>query len=205
MNPRRTIFFIAILVVIAAVGGVLAAKWKTDFWRRTHPTAIDFEEAYARRTAPAPGRAEYVPAAVLLNDPKKYDGRRVVLSGVWKEAFEYSALILSDDQKLSIWVDLDERIEEPMGDLSQPDTTEEPAVKLPRRRRIIAEGTFRYEEHQPEDVDRGGFGHLGGVPGYFRIDRIFRSQILPNPENAASAQPDSELLLNKPGSKDVPR
>ena len=27
----------------------------------------------------------------------------------------------------------------------------------------------------------------------------------PNPESSVSAQPDTGLLLNKPGSKDVPR
>lgn len=189
MSWPRIIIVVAVLAIIAAVSGVLAARWKTDRWRRTHPTALDFEQAYATKTAPAPGRAEYVPAAMLLLEPRNYSGRRIILSGVWKEGFEQSDLILADDQKISIWVDLDERVQEPMGDLSEPEPEPESVGRLPLRRRIIAEGTFRYEEPRPEEGIIGSFGHFGGSPAYFRIDRIFSSRILPpqSPEPPAAA------------------
>jgi hypothetical protein len=181
-------FFVFIAVIIVAV----SAAWIAA--RMTSSNRLRTKEEKALRYAPAQGRIEFVPGSDLISDPTKYNGRRVILSGVWYTGFELSNLTLDADAgALDIWVDVNwDKIGEPLGDFSRRKETKEEKFDDNGRilRRIVAEGTFFYRK-PPYENGLPGFGHMGASNALFLIDRLYQWESLSEKEaNHQSHEPE---------------
>jgi hypothetical protein len=178
-----------LVVVAAAVGGWTAAIWSAERKVNSEHRQWELEEdRWQKDAAHVPGRAPFVTAVDLITDPERYNGTRVILSGVWKVGFEDSSLDLENAaQYFWIWVEPDWlRIDEPLGDLSRRTQNEhqtrgnQGSILF----RIVAEGSFKFRKNSiPRELD--GFGHMGVFEGLFIIDRLFQFEVLnpvePNP------------------------
>ena len=170
--------FVLLLSVVGLVAG-FSGWW---FALTRHQIRVDLADKKARSTAesekiyfesyiPAPGRAEFVPGYELLAEPQSYSGKRVILEGILRQGFEVSSFSpVSGSAGLRIWTEINwPLIEKPMGDFSQLRKNLD-YTRYYQIHRVIAEGTFRFQE---ETSGFRGFGHLGGSNALFVIDRIF--------------------------------
>ena len=192
----RNSVWVLLTVIVAAITARKAAQWRSDWRIRTEETRnAAAEAAFRKKTAPAEGRAEFVSSAALMSDPAKYDGQRVILSGIWIVGFETSNLeIQNKNQNPDIWVEADwNKIDEPMGDFSRRKEMENP-LKLDQNGfmsfQIVAEGTFHYRRRDAAQP-LSGFGHMGVAEGFFLIDRLFEWNVYqkdaPNQAREATA------------------
>ena len=164
---------IVLCVFIGAISGWGTAKWRID--QRTKRSLAQDEE-YRKATKVADGRAEFVTAANLVSAPAKYDGKRVILEGIWSSGFEHSSLRFDGiQQNFWIWVDADwSKVDAPKGDFSprnKNEDTPKPDQNGHVSRRITAEGTFHYRHRDGDSLF--GYGHMGVAEGHFLIDRLF--------------------------------
>ena len=195
-SPRSLIWMmigLLLVVIVAAVAGWAAARWRVNRRTKVQDRMAAVEEEYRKMVAPVAGRAEFVSAVALITDPSKYNGRRVILSGIWTVGFEDSLLDLENSaQNFWIWVEPDwDKINEPMGDFSHRKEREEETKRAQSGHwsfRIVAEGTFRYKKFDPNGMITG-FGHMGCSDGFFLFDRLFEFEECQNEVPKQDQQP----------------
>ena len=159
--------------VVVAISGWATAKWQADLRAKRE---LARGEEYRKMIEAAEGRTEFVSATDLMASPSKYDGKRIILAGVWSQGFELSSLGFQGvAQVFAIWVTADwSKIDSPMGDFSNRKKNKEepkPYQKWGGSYYIVAEGTFHYRRHDKDTLS--GYGHMGFSEGYFLIDRLF--------------------------------
>ncbi|MBK9989232.1 MAG: hypothetical protein IPP19_00470 [Verrucomicrobia bacterium] len=178
------------LVLLAVIAGAVGAAWFTARIHVASSKCVQIKDDAFLQPIPAPGRIEYVTGPALTSDPTRYNGKRVILSGVWYTGFELSHLAMNTDTEvLDIWVDVNwDKIVEPMGDFSRRNENKEEYFDSNGRilRRIVAEGTFFYRK-PPYENGLLGFGHMGASNALFLIDRLYQWESLS--EKEANQQP----------------
>lgn len=164
---------LAFVVLVLLIGVTACAK-------KEKRAQLLSDEEYRQLAQPgaAAGRAEFVSPVELLPYPENYNGRRIILAGVWSSGFEHSHLNLENAaQDFWIWVEADwPKIDGPMGDFTR--RKERANMAKPDHNghvsyRIVAEGTFYYRNSKLTNGPPG-FGHMSVSPGYFLIDRLFQ-------------------------------
>ena len=127
--------------------------------------------------APLPGRAPLVSIVDFVVYPERYDKKRIVLTGIWNQGWEWSNLDVENSaQDFKIWVTLEgvELLKESPALIEKfYDTGIEGGAY-----RIKAEGSFFFRKF--DSAHQNGFGLLSGHEGCFVIDRLFEVERLPD-------------------------
>jgi hypothetical protein len=191
---KITAWILAVSVTAATCGWVAAriryARAISSISRQEAELAA-IEAEYRKVKIPAEGRAEYVSGEALSVSPERYDGKRLILEGIWTAGFEQSSLRLPNaSSSMSIWVTVEhDKVNERMGNLSKDtEPGDEPRMRQTKAEAyaqawmgvqtwIVAEGTFRFKK----PTMMLGYGHLGVANAHFLIDRFLRiHRELPN-------------------------
>jgi hypothetical protein len=196
---------VALLLVcsaVAAVAGWAAAKWRAELPAKR---ILAHEEKFRKMTEAAVGRAEYVAPSDLVSSPATYDGKRVILAGIWSQGFEHSLLRFEGvAQDFWIWVDLDQsKVDGLMGDFSNRKKREDGPERDQNghvSHSIVAEGTFHFHRRDRETLF--GYGHMGVAEGYFLIDRLLEFEWT---EKEPNQSPEPTVMSVTPPAAQEPR